>query len=407
MERRHSTADAPFIFISFRLALGLRNAGLKHGDRVMLFSGNTIFFPVVLLGTIMAGGIFTAANPSYTAREVAFQFQNADATFLLCADSALQTGLDAFKSIGVGRDRLLVFDAGYDTFDHRSENRLGCVQITHRNYVSNVVQHMYNIDMRTDFEAKRKYYRWLCFGPMYHAMAQTIFCVAGPSLGIPVYVMQRFDFERMLQHIQNFRITEMHFVPPVVVAMTKSPLVKKYDLSSMEHAGSGAAPLGGEVAAEFDQLWPAGWMNLKQGYGMTECTCSCFGWDPQQRSDSFGVGEPNANVDIRLVDPETLKDVRSGERGEVWVKGQNVMKGYWRNEKATRETLTPGGWLRTGDIGLVNERGTFFIVDRIKELIKVKGNQVAPAELEAQLLEHQGIQDAAVVGVMQYLLHLV
>lgn len=105
---------------------------------------------------------------------------------------------------------------------------------------------------------------------MYHAMAQTIYCAGGPSKRIPVYIMHRFDFQKMLQCVQNFRITELQLVPPIVVAMTKSPLVKQYDLSSVEYAGSGAAPLGAEVSAEFAKLWPPGVMNIKQGYGMTE-----------------------------------------------------------------------------------------------------------------------------------------
>lgn len=124
-----------------------------------------------------------------------------------------------------------------------------------------------------------------------------------------------------------------------------------------------------------------------------------MGWDPNKHSDSYGVGEPNPNVEIKLVDPETHAEKQAGERGEIWVRGPNIMKGYWKNEKATKETLLPDGWLRTGDIGQIDNNGCVFIVDRIKELIKVKGAQVAPAELEAQLLEHPNIADAAVVGV--------
>ena len=123
---------------------------------------------------------------------------------------------------------------------------------------------------RPDHERKLAEYKWLCFTPMYHAMAQTIFGAGGPHKRIPVYVMQKFDFEKMLQYTQDYRITELQLVPPIVLAMTRSPLVKKFDLSSVESAGSGAAPLGGEVAAEFAKLWPPGVMNLKQGYGMTE-----------------------------------------------------------------------------------------------------------------------------------------
>ena len=138
---------------------------------------------------------------------------------------------------------------------------------------------------------------------------------------------------------------------------------------------------------------------LQQGWGMTETTCSAMGWDPNMHSDSFGVGELLPNCEARVIDEDGETDVKQGERGELWVRGPNIMKGYWRNEKATRETLTPDRWLKTGDVCYKDETGTYFIVDRKKELIKVKGLQVAPAELEAVLLENPAIVDASVVGV--------
>lgn len=145
--------------------------------------------------------------------------------------------------------------------------------------------------------------------------------------------------------------------------------------------------------------------------GMTEVTCSLLGWDPTKRSDSFGVGEPNANCQAKIMavmeddsGKQSFKEITSRgaeHRGELWCKGPNVMKGYWKNDKATKETFSPDGegWLRTGDVAYVDESGTFFIVDRIKELIKVKGNQVAPAELEALILDHKAIADVAVIGL--------
>ena len=140
-------------------------------------------------------------------------------------------------------------------------------------------------------------------------------------------------------------------------------------------------------------------------------TCSLLGWDPTKHSDSFGVGEPNANCEAKVM--EVIEDSQGNQsfkemtkrgtdhRGELWCRGPNIMKGYWKNEKATRETFSPDGegWLRTGDVAFVDEHGTFFIVDRIKELIKVKGNQVAPAELEALILDHKHVADVAVIGI--------
>lgn len=231
------------------------------------------------------------------------------------------------------------------------------------------------------------------------AMAQTIFGVNALKENIPVYVMSKFDFIQMLEYTQKYRITFLILVPPVVVAMAKHPITKKFDLSSVEHVGSGAAPLGREVCVELEKLWPENRINVKQGWGMTEITCSALGWHPEEYSDSFSVGELNANCEAKIMDDDGLKEVLQGERGEIWVKAPNVMKGYWNRPDATRETLTPDGWLKTGDIAYVDRNGKFFIVDRKKELIKVKGNQVAPAELEALLLDHDAIADVAVIGV--------
>ena len=135
---------------------------------------------------------------------------------------------------------------------------------------------------------------------------------------------------------------------------------------------------------------------------MTEITCSAFGWDPNRDSEASRVGELNANIEAVLVDPDdpAVEITTPDARGELWVRGPNVMKGYWRKPEATRETLTEEGWLKTGDIAIRNTEGLLAIVDRRKELIKVKGNQVAPAELEGVLLDHPGVVDAAVVGVV-------
>ncbi|KAI9683515.1 MAG: hypothetical protein M1822_006055 [Bathelium mastoideum] len=298
-----------------RFAVGLRKAGLKDGDRVLLFSGNTIFFPVVVLGVIMAGGIFTGTNPANVPRELAYQLQDSDARFLITAEESLQTALEAARTIGMDQSRIFLFDDGAATFNgtgaRRGEvrhwsylladvdegakfawenlttdeglNRTIClnyssgttgipkgVEITHRNYVSNAAQVAFMSRLSPEFEAKTKRMRVLCFLPMYHAMAQTIFGVNAPKRGVPVFIMQKFDFKRMLEMIQTHRITDLNLVPPVVVKLAKDPIVKNYDLSSIEGIGSGAAPLGREVCAELEQRWPEGVINIKQGWGMTE-----------------------------------------------------------------------------------------------------------------------------------------
>ncbi|OAL48967.1 4-coumarate-CoA ligase-like protein [Pyrenochaeta sp. DS3sAY3a] len=432
-----------------RLASGLKRAGLKPGDPVLLFSGNTLFFPSVVMGVIMAEGIFTGANPTYVARELAYQLTDSGAKYLICAEGSIDTGIAAAKQAGLGADRIFIFDDGIATFENRKVEKsteLGTVRhwtdlldsvdqgrqyawpdlrteeeldrvvalnyssgttgvakgvmISHKNYVANCSQQIHIGSQAVNYEQKVKNKRLLCFLPMYHAMAQAVFCVNSMKQRVPVYLMPKFDFLEMLQYVQKYRVTDLVLVPPVIVAMAKHPATKKFDLSSVEQVGSGAAPLGREVCVEFEKLWPNGQINVKQGWGMTEVTCAATTFDPSKHSDSFSVGELVANCEAKIVlDDEGKVEVAQGERGEVWVRGPNVMKGYWKKPEATADSITPDGWLKTGDVAYVDEHNHFFIVDRKKELIKVKGMQVAPAELEAMLLDHPDVQDAAVIGV--------
>ncbi|GAB7357729.1 hypothetical protein MBLNU459_g0388t3 [Dothideomycetes sp. NU459] len=374
-----------------RFAAGLIKAGLRPGDRVLLFSGNTLFFPVVILGIIMAGGVFTGANPSYVARELAYQLKDSGATFLITADGSLETSLEAAESIGFSKSKIFLFDNGYATFDGTGQGRKGCehwsrliasptegqkfvweelttpeeldriitlnyssgttgvpkgVMITHRNYVSNTAQVIYCGSLAADYEDWLRRAKWLAMLPMYHAYGQTYFAVNCLVRGIATYIMQKFDFVKMLNHIQDYKITDLNLVPPIAVLLAKHASVKDYDLSSVTSA----------------------------------------------------VGELNANVEAKIVD-DNEQEVAQGQRGELWIRGPNVMKGYWQKPEATKETLTEDLWLKTGDISYLDKDGKLFVVDRKKELIKVKGNQVAPAELEALLLDHPAVADAAVIGV--------
>lgn len=432
-----------------RLASGLRRSGLQPGDRVLLFSGNTLFFPTVVMGIIMAEGVFTGANPTYVARELAYQLKDSGARYLICAENSLETGIKAAQEIGMSADRVFVFDDGIATFqgkrvekntdlgkiqhwttlwdtpengdayawpDLRSKEELDRivalnyssgttgvakgVMITHRNYVANCSQQIYMQTLSPTYKERLPKKKYLCFLPMYHAMAQAIFCFNAVKQRVPVYMMPKFDFLEMLQCAQKYKITDLVLVPPVIVAMAKHPATKKFDLSSVDTVGSGAAPLGREVSAEFERLWSTGQVNVKQGWGMTEVTCAATTFDPSKHSDSFSVGELVPNCEAKIVlDDEGKVEAPQGERGEIWVRGPNIMKGYWNKPEATKETLTADGWLKTGDVAYIDEHSHFFIVDRKKELIKVKGLQVAPAELEALLLDHPDVQDAAVIGV--------
>ena len=305
-----------------RLALGLRRSGsFEQGDRVLLFSGNDVYYPVVFLGTVMAGGIFTGANPDYVPRELAYQLRDSDAKYLFSAQSSLSTAVEAAKLIGMPLERVFVFEGAQRNHDdpvtpppaadattlrswtellapaveaknfqwddpqfcpdawHRtlalnySSGTTGHpkgVEITHANYVSQLHQYLH-INALT--EHSQKYVtqaRWLNFLPLYHAMSQALNIGLAMKYGVSVYVMPKFDFVKMLEYVQAYKISHLTLAPPIVVGLVKSPLVKKFDLSSVEIAAAGAAPLGSEMTKEFNKLWPPGQMNLIQGWGMTE-----------------------------------------------------------------------------------------------------------------------------------------
>jgi 4-coumarate--CoA ligase len=367
---KHFLSLSDYRLYAQRLASGLLRSGIQPGDRVLLFSGNTLFFPTVLQGVIMAGCIFTGANPTYVARELAYQLKDSGAKYLICAEASLDTGVAAAQEAGLSADRVFIFDDGVATFEGRKvdkDTELGKIRhwttlwdteengrayawpdlrtdkeldtvvalnyssgttglakgvmITHKNYVANCKQMIHIAAQHPDYEAKKKRQRGLCFLPLYHAMAQTIFVVNAAVTRTPVYMMPRFDFLEMLQCIQKYRITDLTLVPPVVVAMAKHPAVKKFDLSSVEGVGSGAAPLGREACEQLERLWPDGRVNVKQGWGMTEATCAVTTFHPGARSESFSVGELSPNCEAKIVlDDEGKIEAPQGERGEIWVK---------------------------------------------------------------------------------------
>jgi acyl-CoA synthetase (AMP-forming)/AMP-acid ligase II len=242
---------------------------------------------------------------------------------------------------------------------------------------------------------------------MYHAYGQTYFTTIFPKMGVPVYIMGGFDFVKMLEYVQKYRITALTCVPPIVVALAKHPLTRNYDLSSVEGLGSGAAPLSREVAEEAEKLWPSGEVRVTQGWGMTEVTCTCLVWHPDSNLKSIAVGEMTPNCQGKIMRLDGSGEItQANESGEIWVTGPTLMQGYWNKPEATANTLHIDAdgtrWLKTGDVAFIEKYepgGLWHVVDRLKELIKVKGNQVAPAELEGILLENKSVVDAAVVGV--------
>ena len=223
----------------------------------------------------------------------------------------------------------------------------------------------------------------------------TVILNSALSHGATVVCMSRFDLEQFLVLMQKHEVTRAHLVPPIVLALAKHPMVEGYAFPKLKTIMSGAAPLGPELAEDCARRLGC---TVKQGYGLTETSpVTHLNPEPPGRVVPGSIGICIPNTECRIVDYETGKDLGTGKQGELWIRGPQVMKGYLNNEEATNQTIDPEGWLKTGDIAEVDEDGYFKIVDRVKELIKYKGFQVAPAELEALLLTHPSIADCAVV----------
>lgn len=286
------------------------------------------------------------------------------------------------------------------------------VMITHGNLVANVEQNILLSKMTVGGDNLRE--RWVGLLPLFHAYGQWSAILMAAKLQNPVYVMKTFVYEDFLRTIQTHKITELQIAPPIMVLLGKHPATAKYDISSVRRITCGAAPLSHSLQSECATRFKT---TVRQGWGMTEVTCMGLLVPSGIQDETGSVGTLLPNSQVKLLD-ENGKEVATGERGEICIRGPNVTPGYWKNEQATRETITEGGWLRTGDVAISDERGWFWIVDRLKvihslepkrmtrtmltrpkELIKVSGLQVAPAELEAVLLAHPAIADVGVVGV--------
>jgi 4-coumarate--CoA ligase len=261
------------------------------------------------------------------------------------------------------------------------------VVLTHRNLVANIAQTLGPLELGEDEKI-------IAVLPFFHIYGMQVLMNVGLVGGATIVTMPRFDLEQFLQLHQDHGITRTFVAPPIAVALAKHPIVDQYDLSALRQVFSGAAPLSAELALETGARLDC---EVVQGYGMTELSPVSHLTPPgAYKPGSVGVTAPN--TELRIVDPESGKSLGFDDDGEVWVRGPQVMTGYLNNPEATAATIDDDGWLHTGDIGHVDEDGHLFIVDRLKELIKYKGFQVAPAELEAVLLTHPAIADAAVIG---------
>ncbi len=394
-----------------RLAGGLTERGVLPGGTVALLAPNIPEYPVVFHGVAWGGGTVTTINPTYTAPEINHQLVDAGAVMLVTIPMFAEVARAAMEGTGVtelviiGADKCLSLadvmgeelpeQAPVDLEHHTvvlpyssgTTGRPKGVMLSHRNMVANVTQAAAVSGIKPTDTA-------VAFLPFFHIYGMTVLMNLFLNQNAQIITMPRFDLEMFLRLIQDHKATRLYIVPPVALALAKHPMVDEFDVSSVEEIFSGAAPLGAETERAVEARFNA---RCVQGYGMTEMApISHITVAGAVRHGSSGQTVPS--TECRIVDPESGADMGPNHEGELWVRGPQVMQGYLNNPKATAETLTEDGWLKTGDLAEIDDDGFMYIRDRLKELIKYKGFQVAPAEVEAALIAHDGVVDAAVIG---------
>jgi len=396
------------------LAAGLASRGFEKGDVFAIYAPNVPEYPVAFHGVTSVGGVVTTVNPLYTVEELTRQLDDTAARFLLtvppfaekASEAADATAVEAVFVLGeseVGTPFSVLFDPGADPPDvdvapddlaalPYSSGTTGLpkgVELTHRNLVANICQ-------ISGVEPPDFGFEDVSVGvlPFYHIYGMTVVMNWHIREGATVVTVPKFELEPFLETLESHEVSVAYLVPPIVLALAHKPVVEEYDISALSTITVGAAPLAEDVAeACADRLDCL----VKQGYGLTE-TSPVTHLAPNDPGTvrRGSVGPPVPNTACRVVDVETGEDLGAGQEGEVLVRGPQVMEGYYGRPDATDEAFVEG-WLRTGDVGVVDEDGYLSVIDRVKELIKYKGYQVAPAELEGLLLEESSVADAAVV----------
>jgi acyl-CoA synthetase (AMP-forming)/AMP-acid ligase II len=395
------TTYAEFADQVARTASGLAAEGIGPGDVVGLLGPNTASWAVAFHAIVALGAVVTSLNPLLTPGEVAKQLQTARAKAVIVfeplratvAEAGIDTiyTLDALPTGGgdigapgtdpAGDLAVLPFSSGTTGISKG-------VMLTHRNLVANMeqVRAVHRIDAGDVLVGLL---------PFFHIYGQTVVVNLGLSQGATIVTMPRFDMGGFLDILEQHRVTRAHVAPPVVLGLAKVPGIEGRELA-LRVVISGAAPLDADTANRASERLGA---PVRQGYGMTEASpVTHFAADEElEDMDPGAIGRLVGSTEGRLVDPETGEDT-DGD-GEIWIRGPQVMRGYLGDEEATHTTLTEDGWLRTGDVARLEGGDVWRIVDRVKELIKYKGYQVPPAELEALLINHPDVADAAVIPI--------
>jgi acyl-CoA synthetase (AMP-forming)/AMP-acid ligase II len=399
-----------------RFSKGLWDRGFRKGDVFALYCPNVLEYPVAFHGAAAIGGIATTINPLYTPAELERQLKDAGAKYLLTTETYLAKAREGSRSTGVeeifvlgeaegatpyqallandGNPPEVEIDAANDIvalpYSSGTTGLQKGVMLTHRNLSANLAQvtEVYREDIRENDVA-------VGILPFFHIYAMMVILNWILRNGASIVILPRFDLEQFLGVLQRYGVTVAHVVPPMVLALARHPMVEKFDLS-LRWVFSGAAPLGLDLSVACERRLGC---RVFQGYGLTETSPATHLSPPDERNRLGTVGFPVPGTECKVVDPATGEALGPGKDGELWMRGPQVMKGYLNQPGATAAAIDSDGFFHSGDIGHADQDGYFYIVDRLKELIKYKGLQVAPAELEALLLTHPAVADAAVIPV--------
>lgn len=402
------------------VASSLARRGFKKGDVFAIYSPNLPEYAIAFHAVATLGGIVTTANPLYTPVELAHQLEDAGAKYLLTVPPFMAQAKEAAAIAHI--EEIFVFGEaeGATPFASllQSDGQIPAVDIdpaqdlvvlpyssgttglpkgvmlTHRNLVANLLQ---TKAILYGESAIREDDVMIGILPFFHIYGMIVVMSLALSEGATVVTMPRFDLEQFLSILDKYGVSFAPLAPPIVLALAKHPLVDKYNLSRLRFIISGAAPLSADTEQACSKRLNC---YVTQGYGMTELSpVSHVRPMPEGAAKLGSIGYAAPDTEVKVADINTGAELGPNQEGEVWVRGPQVMKGYLNNPVATRSTIDEDGWLHTGDIGYADEDGYFYIVDRLKELIKYKGYQVAPAELEAVLLSNPAVADAAVIGI--------
>ncbi|KAJ2886049.1 hypothetical protein H4R27_000960 [Coemansia aciculifera] len=420
---------------TFRFAAGLRSRyNIQAGDVVAIFARNSISFPIAAYGIVASGATCSPANPSYTPKELAHQLSNSHCKAIIVGDGLHETVAEALTHVVHPVEHILSMDearkcaphsiyevmeaepdtvadgttpfasgqpASFSTapaficYSSGTTGKPKGVLLTHANMVANAMQinGLKQLDVPT--QKAESFETFLGLAPFCHAYGLSYVLHSSVALGGKIVIMPSYSFESFLQAIQDYRITFGYLVPPIVCALSKDPRVDRFDLSTMHTVLSGGASLSPTLIEATELRLPG--IKIVQGYGMSEMSPAVTMLSTSHRNPaSIGVLLPNCEA--KVIDNDG-NEVGVSTDGELCFRGPNVMLGYLDNPSATLEIFDDQGFLHTGDIGYVDASGYFYITDRKKEIIKFKGFQVAPSELEGLLAEHPDIEDAAVMAV--------